>query len=117
MIVFLLSYVVFLSSNTQSHSDGNGWSLHKSDDSFGKLTASTGSLVNPFRYTARESDSETGLYYYRARYYDPGPGRFLSEDPSSFLSGGINFYGYFENSPLGVKDPNGWQAQPSTACT
>jgi RHS repeat-associated protein len=39
-------------------------------DSFGKLTASTGSLVNPFRYTARESDTETGLYYYRAKYYD-----------------------------------------------
>jgi hypothetical protein len=34
-------------------------------DSFGNLTNSTGSLVNPFRYTARESDSETGLYYYR----------------------------------------------------
>ncbi len=44
-------------------------------DSFGKLTASTGSLVNPFQYTARESDSETGLYYYRARYYDPSTGR------------------------------------------
>ncbi len=50
-------------------------------DSFGKLTASTGSLVNPFQYTARESDMETGLYYYRARYYDPNAGRFISEDP------------------------------------
>ena len=38
-------------------------------DSFGKQTASSGSLTNPFRYTARESDSETNLYYYRARYY------------------------------------------------
>src|SRR5437870_7665889 len=35
-------------------------------DSFGKLTNSTGSLVNPFRYTGREFDTETGLYYYRA---------------------------------------------------
>ena len=41
-------------------------------DSFGKQTASSGSLVNPFQYTARESDTETGLYYYRARYYDRG---------------------------------------------
>jgi hypothetical protein len=40
-------------------------------DSFGKLTNSAGSLTNPFQYTARESDPETGLYYYRARYYDP----------------------------------------------
>jgi hypothetical protein len=36
-------------------------------DSFGNLTASSGSLTNPFRYTAREFDSETSLYYYRAR--------------------------------------------------
>ncbi len=64
------------------------------------------------------AEKSTGivLSYYRARYYDPGPGRFLSEDPSSFLSGGINFYGYVENSPLGFKDPNGLQAQPSGAC-
>jgi uncharacterized protein RhaS with RHS repeats len=40
-------------------------------DSFGKQTASTGSLTNPFQYTGRESDPETDLYYYRARYYDP----------------------------------------------
>ena len=44
-------------------------------DSFGKQTASTGSFVNPFQYTGRESDSETGLYYYRARYHDPASGR------------------------------------------
>jgi len=41
-------------------------------DSFGKQTAASGSLTNPFQYTARESDAETGLYYYRARYYDWG---------------------------------------------
>jgi hypothetical protein len=40
-------------------------------DSFGRLTGSSGSLKNPFQYTAREFDTETGLYYYRARYYDP----------------------------------------------
>jgi RHS repeat-associated protein len=61
-------------------------------DSFGKLMASTGSLVNPFRYTARESDTETGLYYYRARYYAYSSGRFISEDPLRF-SAGANFFG------------------------
>ena len=40
-------------------------------DSFGKQTASSGSLTNPFQYTGRELDPETSLYYYRARYYDP----------------------------------------------
>lgn len=75
-------------------------------DSFGKLTASTGSLVNPFQYTARESDAETGLYYYRARYYDLNVGRFLSEDPIAF-SGGRNFYRFVYNSPIGFNDPMG----------
>src|SRR5580698_5183311 len=46
-------------------------------DSFGNQTASSGSLTNPFQYTSRELDSETGLYYFRARYYDPTAGRFL----------------------------------------
>src|ERR1700674_5443528 len=40
-------------------------------DSFGNLTASSGSLTNSFRYTGREFDTEPSLYYYRARYYDP----------------------------------------------
>jgi RHS repeat-associated protein len=78
-------------------------------DSFGKLTASTGSLVNPFQYTARESDTETGLYYYRARYYDPGAGRFLSEDPIGFASE-LDFYTYARNNPIYFIDPRGLEA-------
>jgi RHS repeat-associated protein len=49
-------------------------------DAFGNLTASTGTLTNPFRYTGRDFDSETGIYFYRARYYDASVGRFLGED-------------------------------------
>jgi len=75
-------------------------------DSFGKQTASSGSLVNPFQYTARESDTETGLYYYRARYYDSSLGRFLLEDPLDF-AGGKNFYRYVRNNPVKRKDPLG----------
>src|SRR5580658_7134429 len=56
-------------------------------DSYGKVMASTGTLANPFQYTGRESDQETGLYYDRARYYDPAAGRFLSEDPIGFHGG------------------------------
>jgi RHS repeat-associated protein len=55
---------------------------------------------------ARESDPETGLYYYRARYYDPSVGRFLSEDPMQF-QGGINFYRYTSNNPIIGRDPFG----------
>jgi RHS repeat-associated protein len=76
-------------------------------DSFGKQTASTGSLVNAFQYTARESDPETGLYYYRARYYDSATGRFLSEDPLQFGGGDANLYAYVANSPTNLIDPSG----------
>jgi RHS repeat-associated protein len=73
-------------------------------DSFGKQTASSGSLTNPFRYTAREFDVETNLYFYRARYYDPSTGRFISEDPIRF---GPNVYTYVRNRPLVLRDPLG----------
>lgn len=79
-------------------------------DSFGKQTSSSGSLTNPFQYTARESDTETGLYYYRARYYDPTGGRFLNEDPIR-SRGGINFYRYVSNNPAFSKDPYGLAAE------
>jgi RHS repeat-associated protein len=82
---------------------------------FGNLTASTGPLVNPFRNTARESDTETGLYYYRARYYDQTAGRFLSEDPLRFdgAERNPNLYWYVLNSPTNVIDPLGlWPWPP-----
>ena len=75
-------------------------------DYFGKLTASTGTLVNPFQYTGREFDTETGIYYYRARYFDPHSGRFTGEDPLGFGSS-PNFYGYANNSPIRQTDPLG----------
>jgi len=75
-------------------------------DSFGKTMASSGSLTNPFQYTARELDAETNLYYYRARYYDPNVGRFLSEDPLAF-NAGLNFYNYVSANPTNLADPFG----------
>jgi RHS repeat-associated protein len=57
-------------------------------------------------YTAPEFDSETSLCYYRARYYDPSPGRFISEDPIRF-KGGINFYEYTLSNPVNLSDPTG----------
>jgi RHS repeat-associated protein len=50
-------------------------------DSFGQIISQSGNIQNPYTYTAREYDSEIGLYYYRARYYDAYIGRFISEDP------------------------------------
>jgi RHS repeat-associated protein len=84
-------------------------------DSFGKLTASSGSITNRFQYTAREFDSETALYYYRARYYDPNAGRFLSEDPIRFR-GGLDFYLYVGNSPATFTDPFGLEPEGCKDC-
>ena len=78
-------------------------------DTFGNLTGSSGSSGNPFQYTGRDSDSETGLRFYRARYYDPTTGRFISEDPLRFGGGSQNFYTYVRNYPTGVVDPSGMQ--------
>jgi RHS repeat-associated protein len=80
-------------------------------DSFGKLTASSGTLTNPFQYTGREFDSETGLYFNRARYFDLTTGRWLSEDPLQFAAG-MNFYEYSYNNPANFNDPSGLQAAP-----
>jgi len=52
-------------------------------------------------------DSESHLYYYRARYYNPALGWFLSADPIGFGCGDSNFYRYVENRPLIAKDPSG----------
>jgi len=82
-------------------------------DSFGNIIATTGSLTNSFRYTGREFDSETSLYFYRARYYDPAAGRFLAEDPAGFI-GGFDFYTYVNNDPNDSVDPSGLCPNPCT---
>ena len=85
-------------------------------DSFGKLTGSTGTFTNPFQYTGREFDSESGLYYYRARYYDPSIGRFIGEDPTGFTDG-TNFYDYAANNPIVFIDPMGlWHCVGGANC-
>jgi RHS repeat-associated protein len=50
-------------------------------DSYGQIAQDTGGVDQPFAYTGRELDSESGLYFYRARYYDPATGKFLVGDP------------------------------------
>ena len=64
-------------------------------------------VENPYAFTGREWDQETGDYYYRARYYNPETGRFLSEDPIGFEGGDSNFYRYVKNQPIIKKDATG----------
>ena len=76
-------------------------------DSFGGVLSETLGVENPYRYTGREFDGETGLYYYRARYYDPATGRFLSRDPEGLAGGTPNLYSYLGNNPVNGTDPTG----------
>jgi RHS repeat-associated protein len=75
-------------------------------DSFGGITPTT-AFRNSFTYTGREYDEETGLYFYRARYYDPKLGRFLNPDPIGFAGGDTNLYAYVKNNPINYSDPEG----------
>ncbi|RJP64387.1 MAG: RHS repeat-associated core domain-containing protein, partial [Candidatus Abyssobacteria bacterium SURF_17] len=76
-------------------------------EAFGKIRSITGSLTyNPLTYTARERHVASGLYYYRARWYDPQLGRFMTQDPIGLL-GGPNLYAYVGGNPLNWRDPYG----------
>jgi RHS repeat-associated protein len=87
---------------------------HVRYDSFGKIVSQTAPALTPrFAYTGREWDGEIGLYFYRARYYDPGVGRFIGEDSIGFSSGDENLYRYVSNSPTDSTDPFGQQTWPS----
>jgi RHS repeat-associated protein len=89
--------------------DGNGTVInHFNYDSFGRLI----NQANPsehfrFGFTGREYDPETGLDYYRARYYDTWVGQFISPDPLGFGAGDANLYRYVGNSPTNFTDPTG----------
>ena len=69
--------------------------------------SSTDYLKNPYIFTGRERDPETGLHYHRARYYNPEAGRWISSDPIEFESGDTNFYRYVGNNSINLVDPNG----------
>ena len=64
-----------------------------------------------YRYTGKERDDETGLYYHGARHYVPWLGRWTSCDPKG-LAVSTNFYDYVHNNPIHFFDPDGKQPMP-----
>jgi len=83
-------------------SDSNGDSVQSYEYSvYGQVAAEDPNHPNPYMFTGRRFDVETGLYYYRARYYNPYIGRFLQTDPVGYGDG------YCGNNPVGMVDPSG----------
>ena len=105
-------------SGTLAHlRDGLGSTLGLADSSgvvqtsytfepFGQTTVTGAASGNPSQYTSRENDG-TGLYYYRARYYNPTLQRFISQDPLGIGGGDTNLYAYTGNNPVSFNDPFG----------
>ncbi len=74
-------------------------------DPYGNLTATTGSVQDHLLFQGQYLDSENGLYYLRARYYDPSTGQFLTVDPKVATT--LSPYGYVQGDPLNGTDPSG----------
>ncbi|WUW19284.1 polymorphic toxin-type HINT domain-containing protein [Streptomyces sp. NBC_01463] len=87
-----------------ANSDGTIATTYAYDPN-GTATPTGAVSTNPYTFTGRESD-DTGLLYYRNRYYDPETGRFISQDPIG-QAGGTNLYQYALSSPTTYTDPTG----------
>jgi RHS repeat-associated protein len=83
-------------------------------DPYGGTSVTGTSNGNEFQYTGRENEGN-GLYFYRARYYSPLLGRFISEDPLGFAGDDDNLYAYAFDAPTDFIDPLGTDALQSPA--
>ena len=73
---------------------------------FGEVAVEDANHPNPYMFAGVRYDIEIGLYYNRARYYNPFTGRFLQTDPVGYAAG-MNLYAYCRNNPVGLTDPFG----------
>ena len=94
--------------------DSDGKILNQYEyDSWGNVTSRVEGMNNPFLYSGEMYDEKAGLYYLRARYYDPSVGRFISEDTNKGQVDNpltLNRYTYVHNNPTRYFDPTGNQA-------
>jgi RHS repeat-associated protein len=83
---------------------GTDTTYFTSDDTYDELAP--GAIDNSIRYTGQRFDAESGLMYYKNRYYDPAAGRFIGRDPLGWRAG-ANRYGYVGGMPTMAVDPEG----------
>lgn len=78
---------------------------------YGSLSSSFGTVSTPLLYAGQYRDSESGLYYMRARYYDPTTGQFMGRDPGFAQTKAA--YGYVGDNPINARDPSGLREDTS----
>jgi RHS repeat-associated protein len=80
-------------------------------DSFGNIVTETDAANGDrFKFAGMQYDATIGQYFDNARWYGPGSGRFLSQDPKAFAAGDVNLYRYVGNEPTDATDPAGLEA-------
>ncbi len=108
-----ITHIYDAEGKLQTRYEYDAWGNHKvlkADGTEDEDASSIGN-VNPIRYRGYFFDTETGLYFLKARYYDPETGRFISQDDTQFLDpntvNGLNLYAYCGNNPVMNVDPSG----------
>jgi RHS repeat-associated protein len=113
--ISMIDYTIAGNPKTYFHTDKQGSTIAMTDasgnlaegpykyDGYGNGAPTTGV---PFKFTGRRLDPETGLYYYRARYYSASLGRFLQTDPMGYIDDLVS-YKYVSNDPINLFDPTG----------
>ncbi|MCA9127050.1 MAG: putative Ig domain-containing protein [Planctomycetales bacterium] len=81
---------------------------HTVYSSFGDIVSETNPTAGDrFKFTGREYDALSGMYYYRARFYDPDSRQFMNEDPLGLSAGDTNLHRFVGNDPINNRDPSG----------
>ncbi|WP_175672662.1 RHS repeat-associated core domain-containing protein [Burkholderia ambifaria] len=92
----------------------NGSGATTSSQAYGPFGETNGTLASRFGYTGQQYLAPLGLYYYKARMYSPGLGRFLQTDPIGYKDD-LNWYAYVGNNPVNLTDPSGLAAASAKA--